>query len=44
MRIIRADDGKRFVSYDFNPLMEAYQKATGVDLAEKGLVNIVFDR
>jgi hypothetical protein len=44
MRIIRADDGKRFVSYDLNPLMEAYQKATGVDLAEKGLVNIVFDR
>lgn len=44
LRIIRADDGKRFVSYDLNPLMEAYQKATNVDLAEKDLVNIVFDR
>lgn len=44
LRILRTNDGKRLVSYDLNPLMKAYHKATGVDLAEKGLVNIAFDR
>ena len=44
LRIFRTNDGKRLVSYDLNPLMKAYHKATGVDLAEKGLVNIAFDR
>ena len=38
------EGGKRLLAFDLNPLMDAYQKATGVDLAKKGLVNIVFDR
>ena len=38
------EGGKRLLAFDLNPLMDAYRKATGGDLAKKGLVNIVFDR
>ncbi len=43
MQIIRGSE-KRFVSFNLNPLIAAYEQATGVNLAAKGLVNIFFDR
>lgn len=37
-------NGKRLLMFDLSSLMTAFKKATGVDLSEKGLPNIVFDR